>query len=305
MRHGKYRFIVGFLTVPLLLYLIFVIWPYLQAFQIAMTDWSGFESGMNYIGFSNYDKLIHDSLFWKSLWHNVLLLLVLPLVTLSLGLFLSFMINVGGKRKPGQAVAGVQGSKIYKVIYFFPQVLSIVIVAVLWQFVYMPTSGGAIDGILYAIGVDNPPTWLGDPTLALMCIMAVMVWANVGFYVVLFSAAMGSIPKEIYEATVLDGANRFTTFFKITLPLMSDTVQAGWVYMGILSMDAFAVVQIMSQGPGGPDNSTYVLPLYIYNSAFRDNQAGYASAMGVAMLFVTLLFAVLTFRASRRERIEF
>jgi N-acetylglucosamine transport system permease protein len=123
--------------------------------------------------------------------------------------------------------------------------------------------------------------------------------------VVLFSAAMASIPRDIYEAALLDGAGRFHTFFRITLPLLWDTVQTGWVYMGIIALDAFALVQIMSVNMGGPDGATDVMPLRLYLTAFRDSQFGYAAAMGVAMLIVTMTFAVLTMRFARRERIEY
>ena len=134
-----------------------------------------------------------------------------------------------------------------------------------------------------------------------------MVWGTVGFFVVLFSAGMRSIPKDFYEAALLDGANRFTTFFRITLPLLWDTVQSGWIYMGILALDAeaFAFVQIMTVGPGGPDYSTEVLPLYVYQKAFRDGQAAYATAIGVSLLIVTLVFSAIVMRLGRRERLEF
>src|SRR4051794_29973409 len=149
------------------------------------------------------------------------------------------MINVGGrKRRGGPVVTGVRGSSFYKIVYFFPQVLSIAIVALLFQFAYNPNSG-AFNSALKGIGLGSvQPDWLGDPDLALMCVMVVLVWCTVGFFVVLFSAGMASIPKDFYEAALLDGANRFVTFFKITLPLLWDTVQSGWIYMGILALGA-------------------------------------------------------------------
>ncbi|MEU3964842.1 sugar ABC transporter permease, partial [Streptomyces buecherae] len=254
--------------------------------------------------FDNYRKLLDDDVFWHALRNNLVLLLVLPLVTLGMGLFFAFMLNVGGRRK-GAVVSGVRGSSLYKVVYFFPQVLSIAIVALIFQFAYNPNSG-ALNSFLSGIGLDSvQPDWLGDPSLALWCVMAVMVWSNVGFYVVLFSAAMSTIPRDFYEAALLDGANRFTTFFRITLPLLWDTVQTGWVYMGILALDAFAVVQIMTVGPGGPDYSTEVLTWFVYTKGIRDGQAGYATALGVALLIVTMIFATVVMRLGRRERLEF
>ncbi|MBB5119124.1 ABC transporter permease [Streptomyces eurocidicus] len=305
MQHGKYRFIVGFLIVPLAIYGIFVISPFVQAIYYSFTDWTGLSPDFEVVGFDNYRKMFQDDVFWKSVGHNVLLLLVLPLVTLGLGLFFAFMLNVGGRRRKNAAVAGVRGSGLYKVIYFFPQVLSIAIVALLFQFAYNPNSG-ALNSFLKAIGLGSvQPDWLGDPQLALWCVMAVMVWSNVGFYVVLFSAGMSSIPKDFYEAALLDGANRVQTFFRITLPLLWDTVQTGWVYMGIMALDGFAVVQIMTVGPGGPDYSTEVLAYFLYTKAFRDGQAGYATTLGVALLIVTMIFAGVVMKLGRRERLEF
>ncbi|WP_370421921.1 carbohydrate ABC transporter permease [Streptomyces sp. QH1-20] len=305
MQHGKYRFIAGFLALPLAIYGVFVISPFVQAIYYSFTDWTGLSPDFEMVGFQNYQRLWEDEVFWKSVGHNVLLLLVLPLVTLGLGLFFAFMLNVGGRRRKNAAIAGVRGSSVYKVVYFFPQVLSIAIVALLFQFAYNPNSG-ALNSFLQAIGLDSvQPDWLGDPQLALWCVMAVMIWCNVGFYVVLFSAGMSSIPKDFYEAALLDGANRVQTFFRITLPLLWDTVQTGWVYMGIMALDAFAVIQIMTVGPGGPDYSTEVLAYYLYTKAFRDGQAGYATTLGVALLIVTMIFAGIVMKLGRRERLEY
>ncbi|WP_329455038.1 carbohydrate ABC transporter permease [Streptomyces sp. NBC_01497] len=307
MQHGKYRFIVGFLIVPLALYAIFVIWPFIQSIYYSFTNWTGLSPQFSVTGLDNYQRMMHDPTFWASLRHSVIYVLVLPVVVLAIALFLSFMLNVGGRRKKGAAVSGVQGAPFYKIVYFFPQVLSIAIVALLFQFLYNPDSG-ALNAFLSAIGLGSvQPEWLGDPGLALWCVMAVLMWSQVGFFVVLFSAGMSSIPKDFYEAALLDGAGRATTFFRITLPLLWDTVQSGWVYMGVLALGAesFAVTQIMTVGPGGPADSTNVLSLYVYQKAFRDGQAGYATAIGVALLIVTLLFAGGVLRLGRRERLEY
>ncbi|MFF2527226.1 carbohydrate ABC transporter permease [Streptomyces liangshanensis] len=307
MQHGKYRFIVGFLVVPLAMYTIFVIWPFIQSIYYSFTDWTGLSPDFKMVGFGNYSRLLDDDTFWKSLQHSVLLALLLPVVVLGLALFFSFMLNVGGRRRKGAAITGVQGSGFYKIVYFFPQVLSIAIVALLFQFAYNPNSG-LINSALDGVGLGSvQPEWLGDPDLALWCVMAVLVWSQVGFFVVLFSAGMASIPKDFYEAALLDGASRVTTFFRITLPLLWDTVQSGWVYMGILALGAesFAVVQIITVGPGGPDGSTSVLTLLVYQKAFRDGQAGYATTIGVALLIVTLIFSAVVMRLGRRERLEF
>ena len=130
-----------------------------------------------------------------------------------------------------------------------------------------------------------------------------MVWSNVGFYVVLFGAAMSAIPREIYEAVLLDGASRWATLRRITIPLLWDTVQVAWIYLAIAALDGFILVQLMTNG--GPNFSSDVIGVRMYDTAFgSETKFGYASAIGVVMFFLTLSVAVLALRASRRERIE-
>jgi len=301
-RRSEYPFIVGFLAAPVLLYAVFVIGPYFQAFQIALTDWRGLKTP-DYVGFDNFKALFENDAFVSALWHHLWILIALPLATLAIALFFSFLLNAGGKGKGG-GTGGVRGSSFYKVVFFLPQVLAVAIVGVLFQSVYRPTSSGMVNGLLDKVGIA-PVQWLNDPDLALWSIIAVVVWQSVGFYVVLFSAGMASIPEELFEAAALDGAGRFTLFFRVTIPLLWDSLQVGWVYLGIIAFDMFAIVQVLSVDRGGPDNSTTVVALEIYRNAFTYSKFGYASAMGVVLFFMTITFAALTLRVTRRERIEF
>jgi N-acetylglucosamine transport system permease protein len=303
MRQGRYRFIIGFLTVPVVLYLVYVIGPFAQAFYIAMTNKRTASSPARFIGFDNFERLFNSERFWKAVSHHGVLLLALPLITLTIALFLAFLLNVAGGSKSG-GMTGIWGSKVYKVIFFLPQVLAVALVAVLFQAIYRPDGLGALNAVLETVGLSRVG-WLLEPDLALWSIIFVMVWQAVGFYVVLFSAGMASIPAEIYESAELDGASRFRTFFSVTLPLMWDTMQVAWVYLGIAAFDAFAVVQLLSVDLGGPDGATTVLPLEIWQEAFRNSRFGYASAMGVVLFFLTLTFAALFLRVTRRERIEY
>lgn len=306
MQHGKYRFVISFLALPVLLYVVFVISPYAQAFYISMTNWQGFSTQLQFVGFDNYIRLFQDDIFWKAIRNNLFLLIALPIITIALGLFFATMLNLGG-RKGKVAIEGVRGSAFYKIVYFFPYVLSVAVIAVLWQAIYNPTDSGLLNGFLKLIGLESlQQPWLANPNTALWAVLGVLVWTSVGFYVVLFTASMSNVPRELYEAALLDGASRWQTFTKITIPLIWDSMQVAIVYIGIQALDAFAVVQIMTVGPGGPDNSTQVVAHYLYESAFKFNsQFGYASAMGVVLCLLTLLMAALTFRVSRRERLEF
>jgi N-acetylglucosamine transport system permease protein len=304
LQHGKYRFIVGFLALPVGLYALFVLSPYFQAIYLSLTDWTGITATQSFVGFDNYVRLFGDEQFRVALINSGLLVAIAPTVTVLLGLFFASMLNVGRRGKSG--IEGVRGSKVYRVVYFFPMVLSVAIVGVLFKYVFAPTeAGGILNGVLNAIGLDALATpWLGDPNFAFWTVVLVMIWSFVGFYVVLFSAAMQSIPKETYEAALLDGAGRYVTFRHVTLPLVWDSVQVGWVYMAIQAMDAFALVHIMLGISGGPAREGDVLGLALYRNAFNDYRFGYASAIGVVLLLLTLLVAVVFMRVARRERVE-
>lgn len=305
MRHGKYPFILAFLLPPVGIYAVFMLSPYVQAIQISFSDWSGLAKTWNYIGFDNYVRMWNDDQLRTALRNNVILILVVPVLTVLLGLFLASMLNVGGRRK-GAAISGVRGSSVYSVVYFFPMVLSVVVVGIVFRYVFAPeNAGGILNNLLGAVGLDSlKRLWLAEPNYLIWIIVFVMTWSFVGFYVVLFSAAMQSIPKDIYEAALLDGASRFTTFRTITVPLVWDTVQVGWVYMAIQSMDAFAQVHIMLGINGGVQGQGDVLGVAIYREAFSENRFGYSAAIGVLMLILTMVIALLSMRALRREKVE-
>lgn len=301
MRHGKYPFIIGFLVVPLALYLVFVVGAYAQMFWLSLTNWSGI-GGYDVIGFDNFVKLWHDSIFWTALRHNVFLLILMPVVTIAIALFFAFLLNVGGGTSTGGVTRGVWGSKFYRVIFFFPQLLALVIVGVIFGRVFGSDKSGMLNGLFPSSW--HPWLFLADERWALTCVMLVLIWQQIGFYVVLFSAGMGSISSSIYEAAALDGASRPVLFFRITIPLLWSTIQTGWVYLGIAAFDGFALVNIMTVNRGGPNNATQLLSMVIYKNAFENSQAGYASAVGVVLFFLTLTFAALTLRVTRREAVE-
>lgn len=301
MRHGRYPLIVSFLLPPLVLYGVFVLSPYLQAFQISTTDWLGYSAQADPVGMANFRTLLHDGYVWNALKNNAVLLALVPVLTIAFGLFFATMLTMGG-RKGRAGVSGVRGTSVYRLVYFFPQVLSVVIIALLWKEIYHPNSG-LLNGTLRALGLPAP-TWLGDPRFAFWCVLAVMVWSNVGFYVVLFGAAMQAIPRDIYEAVMLDGASRAVMLRKITIPLLWDTVQVAWIYLAIAALDGFILVQLMTNG--GPNFSSDVIGMRMYDTAFgSETKFGYASAIGVVMFFLTLSVAVLALRAARRDRIEY
>jgi len=183
MHHRKYRFIIGFLIAPLALYVMFVVSPNIQAIYYSFTDWSGYSQTQNFIGLDNYARLVRDPTFWDALSHNGVLLLVLPIVTISIGLLFSFLLNLGGPRR-GAVARGLPASRFYSAVYFFPYLLSVAIIAVLWEQAYNPR-GGIVPGAMSAVGITPPRDGLlGSPDTVLWACIAVAVWHAVGFYVV-------------------------------------------------------------------------------------------------------------------------
>ncbi|WP_262286015.1 carbohydrate ABC transporter permease [Micromonospora sp. MA102] len=313
MRHGVARFVTGFLALPVALYLFYVVWPFVQAAGYSLTDWGGYSDSQRFVGLDNYVRLFSDELIRKAFWHNVFFLVTVPLFTIALALFLAFLLNVGG-REDRAGIRGVFGSALYKVIFFFPQVLSLVVIAVMWQQIYRTDSQGLINGLLIKIGLvdaDNPIAFTADPEpflgipAVLWWLLLIAVWSGAGFYMVLFSAAMQSIPKDIYEAAILDGAGRFHTFFRVTLPLLRDTISVAWVYLGFIALDMYALVFVMTPSQGGPNHASEIFASVIQFNAFQKGQFGYACAIAVALAIFTILLAAVQLRITRRERIEF
>lgn len=295
MHYQKYRLIVPFLAPAIALYGLFVLWPYGQSFYIALTDWRGVSAQRRFVGLSNFGKLVQDPLFWTALKHNAAMLIVLPIVTLGLALLFAALFTQGGQAIPG--------ANFYRIVFFFPHLMAVAIIGVLWSFVFHPTLG-LLNGFLRIVGLSGlERTWLGDSSTALWAVAAVVIWQAVGFYMVLFIAGIQSIPITFYEAAVIDGANRWTMFWRITIPLLWDNLQIALIYIGIGALDMFTIVQVMTEG--GPNHASDMVARYMYVTAFSYGQFGYATAMGVVLLFLTLALSLFIFRATRRERLEF
>lgn len=289
-------FMVVFLGLPLAIFLIFVIWPFVQAVFYSLTDWSGFTPEMNVIGLENYVRLFNDDIFMTALWNNILLAIVVPLITIVLALTLATLVTVGG---PSHGpIRGLRNSSFYRVVSFFPYVIPAIITGILWGQIYNPA--GLLNGILVLFGFDmfESFAWLGNESTAMGATIFVIVWGFVGFYMVLFVAAIKGVPAETYEAARIDGAGRARTAFSITIPLIRDNVQTAYIYLGIMALDAFVYMQALNPG-GGPNNSTLVMSQQLFRTAFNKGEFGQASAMGVVLAVVTLLFAALVFTVNR------
>jgi N-acetylglucosamine transport system permease protein len=293
----KVSFMVVFLGLPLVIFIIFVIVPFVQALYYSMTQWGGFSPEKKFTGLDNYRKLLSDDTFLIALRNNIELGIVVPVVTIILALTIASIVTVGG---PSHGpVSGIKGSSLYRVVSFFPYCIPAIVIGLIWAQVYDP-SAGILNAFLTGLGLSQFQNfaWLGEVSTAMPASMFVIIWGFVGFYAVLFVASIKGIPAETYEAARLDGAGRFRTSISVTIPLIRDTVQTAVIYIGIAALDAFVYMQALNPF-GGPNNSTLTMSQDLYNTAFRKGQFGYATAMGVTLAIVTLLFAALVFLINR------
>ena len=297
MRGSRRLFVLLTLGLPFAFYALFVLWPFVQAFIYSLTNWSGFSPDFEYVGLHNYVALFQDDVFMKALRNNLALAVVVPFVTIVLSLALATMVTVGGSSTG--SVRGLSHSSFYRVVSFFPYTIPAIVIGLLWAQMFDP-SAGLVNGLLTKVGLSNFNSfaWLGEPSTAMPVSMFVIIWGFVGFYMVLFSAAIKGIPAELYDAARVDGAGRIRMTTMVTLPMVRDTMQTAYIYLGILALDAFVYMAALNPS-GGPQNTTLVMSQDLFNTAFKKGQFGLASAMGVVLAVVTLLFAAVVFLVNR------
>lgn len=293
MERQKYRLIVPFLLPALLLYGVFVVYPALRSMYVSLHVWRGLSGNMQFVGLYNFQKMLEDEIFWKALGHNLSYLATLPVTIIGLALFFAFLFT-----------QGVRGANFFRITFFFPQVISLVAVGVLWSFIYHPTIG-ILNAVLKLVGLGAlTRAWLGDPGFVLPAVGGVVVWHAVGFYMVLLIAAMQQIPTDFYEAARLDGANSWQLFRYVTFPLLWDTTQVAFVFLAIGALDMFAITQTMLI-EGGPNRAGEVLATYLFRSAFVQSAFGYATAIAVTLFAIKFVVSALTLVLTRRERVEY
>ena len=227
----------AFLAPAVLIYAIFVIYPLTQAFAFSAYRWHGVSAQRTFIGFENFTKLSHDEAFRKALQNNLVLLVVGGLCTMALAVALAH--GLQGKGKTARTLRGV---------ILFPQIISLVVVAVLWMFLYNPGFGLLTSG-LKAVGLGGwVHTWIGEPKTALGSVGVAFVWYSVGFYVMLFSAGLRSLPAEVMEAAELDGAVGLTRLKQVTWPMLWSVKRVAIVHFTIAVMNVFTLVYLMTGG---------------------------------------------------------
>ncbi|WP_141502082.1 carbohydrate ABC transporter permease [Paenibacillus luteus] len=262
-------------------YFLFTLYPNLMSVYYSLLNWDGLTDAV-YIGFENYVNLVKDQFVWRAMYHNLLYMIVVPTLIVFISLLLAYLLNNKSYKE----------NSLYKVIFFFTNVLSTVVIALLWSFIF-DGSFGMLNGILELFGFNmNDFYWLGDTRTAFWALVLPMVWGGVGLYVVIFMNAISAIPKSIYEAAFLEGARPMAILFRITIPLIRNVIRVCIVFIILGSIKGFEIIMVLTNG--GPEGSTDVIGLYMFNLAFGKeyHNYGYASAIGM-FLFVVLVGAKL------------
>nr|WP_041220777.1 sugar ABC transporter permease [Deinococcus geothermalis] len=270
---------------------VFLVYPLLSSFRLSLLNWNGLGNTAQYVGLQNWADLLRDSVFLTAIRNNGLLALLSIAVQIPVGLVLAFLLNRAGR-----------GSTLLKVLYFLPLLMSSVAIGTVFRSVYDPNFG-PINSVLRAWHLDAlAQDWLGNPSLALPSVIAVVCWQNIPFYMLLFLAGLSSMPSELREAATLDGASEPVIFWRITLPFLQGTIRTAIVLSLIGSLRYFDLIYVMTGG--GPSGASEVMATYMYRTVFASFNIGYGATISTAMFVIVAVVAGLTLRATRRFETE-
>lgn len=268
------------LMVALLIFLPVILNVYYSFFK-----WTAYSKSMQFVGLKYYAKMFSDSRMWHAVLNNVKYAVVSLVFQVGLSLIIAHLLNTFANRRFAAAT---------RVIIFIPAVVSLTAIGLLWVIAYSP-SIGFVNPILEKIGLGFITNdWLGNSKTAMWAVIMVSQWQYVGEMVMLYTVGLQSVPRDLYEAAAIDGANGFQTFFKITLPMIKSTILMNTTITIIGAFMVFDEVYVMTSG--GPGNATEVLATLMYETGFRKDNMGYASAMGVLLFVITFVFSFIELR---------
>ena len=286
-KYERQKFTIKFLfLLPVFGFLaVFIFYSIYNSFHISLFDWSGMGKMTDFVGLKNWKMLLKDFTFAKAIKNNLLLMVISVLGQTPIALALAYFLDIAGKK-----------ANIFKIVWFLPLLMSSVAIGTLFGFLLDPTFGG-LTAILNLFGREGIPL-LGNPDYALVTVAFVIVWQFVPFYMVYFLAGMSSIPKEIYEAAMVDGASKSQYFFQCAIPQLMPTIRNALVLQMIGSMKHFDLIYIMTGG--GPSGATELMATYMYKKTFPEMQMGYGSTVASAMFLIITLISITTIKLLRK-----
>lgn len=266
-----------------ILTLMFTIWPTAQALYLSFTNATSLGLNNKFVELDNYIYMFHDKSFIQALTNTAKLMAVVPVITIFCSLVLAFVLNQ----------CKLKEMVLYRTIFYFPNIVSLTVVGIIWSFVFHPNVG-IVNKILGAVGLESlQRSWLGDSKTALWCIAFTLLWQAAGYYMVMHIAAMDGISPEIYESATLDGASAWRKLVSITMPLMKDIIGITFVLAlsGTINL-SFVLSQVMTGG--GPNGASSVLLQYMYTQGFVNGNFGYAMAITVFTLAISVALSMLS-----------
>jgi multiple sugar transport system permease protein len=269
-------------------FLLFTLGPMLASLLLSMTKYN-IAQPPEWVGLDNFKKALlgEDSLFWPSIERTVRYALVMVPIGISLSFFTAILLN-----------QRLRATVLFRTFFFLPSLTPVVASAILWSWLYQPDFG-AINWLLWLIGIPQGPKWLGSPDLALPSLMIVGLWSSVGGgTMIIFLAGLQSVPQELVEAAEIDGANLFQRFWAITVPLMTPTIFFNLVIGVIAALKVFAVALVATNG--GPNYATWFFNLHLYRNAFQYSDMGYAAALGWIFFALVVSLTYINVRSSSR-----
>lgn len=261
----------------------FTIWPTAQALYLSFTNATSLGLNNKFVWLDNYIYMFHDKSFIQALINTAKLMAVVPVITIFCSLVLAFVLNQ----------CKLKEMVLYRTLFYFPNIVSLTVVGIIWSFVFHPNVG-IVNKILGAVGLESlQRSWLGDSKTALWCIAFTLLWQAAGYYMVMHIAAMDGISPEIYESATLDGASAWRKLVSITMPLMKDIIGITFVLAlsGTINL-SFVLSQVMTGG--GPNGASSVLLQYMYTQGFVNGNFGYAMAITVFTLAISVALSMLS-----------
>lgn len=297
MRKSKQRsrFIALCIAPSLILFLTFMLLPTLNIFWMSLLKWGGLSANKKFVGLNNFKILLQDMKFIRALQNTLFLIVIVTIVTLALAiLFAAILVR-----------EKIKGQNLFRVIFYIPNILSVVVISAIFSAVYDP-DGGLINSIL---SLFQPATWktikfLGDQSIVVYSIAGAMIWQAIGYYMVMYMASMSSISIHLYEAADLEGASKIKQFFSITLPLIWTNIRTTLTFFIISTINlSFLFVKVMTSG--GPDGASETVLSYLYKQAYDNASYGYGMAIGATIFIISFFLSAVVNKVTHRDVIEY
>ncbi|MGG7144199.1 carbohydrate ABC transporter permease [Clostridium nigeriense] len=293
-KKSQKRFIFACMAPAVILVTIFMVIPTFNVFRMSLYKWGGLSNNKTFQWFENFKILSKDQNFLQSIQNSILIITLVTIITLVIAVFFAAVLSK----------ENVKGKNFFRVIFYIPNILSVVVISAIFGAIYDPQAG-LLNSILGFLNLDNlKKMWMGDPNVVIYSLIFALIWQAIGYYMVMYMASMASIPESFYEAAGLDGAGKVKQFFTITLPLIWDNIRTTLTFFVISTVNlSFLMVQIMTSG--GPNGQTEVFLSYMYKQAYTSSAYGYGMAIGVVVFLFSFILSAVINKITEREVLEF